>query len=87
MVYLFTGLSAQSGGYWWPVTIPYMKATPDWLNRCQSASHFETMLRLFGISDMNEFKRQFEKIRLPNFSNSFMLEFLLIKPEGLGTNR
>jgi hypothetical protein len=87
LVYLFSGLNPRTGGYWWPVTIPYMKATPDWLNRCQSTTHCETMLKLFGVSDVGEFKQKFERIRLPNFLQAFMLEYHLIKPEALGNHR
>jgi len=71
---------------WWPVTVPYMKETPDWLARCQSESHLRAMLEIFGSKDPDDFRRTFAKFRLPQFQTAFMLNHHLIKPEAIGAH-
>lgn len=87
LVYVATGMGVRGGGYWWPVTIAYMKDTPDWLSRCQSEEHLKTMLAVFGVKEVEDFRQKFAKIRLPHFDTAFHLDFYLLKPEQLATTR
>jgi hypothetical protein len=87
LVHIVTGIGARGGGFWYPVTIAYMKDTPDWLSRCQSAEYLTRMLAMFGVKEIEEFRQNFAKIRLPNFPMAFHLDFYLLKPERLATCR